>query len=181
MQNEQVLSVDQTLTTDNQGEALFSGLPAGRYKFRATASNHQEVAGRFAIKPGNTATQNIFLDYNLVTVQWAVREITIQDRYEVTLNATFETNVPAAVVLLEPPVVNLPELRKGDVFYGEFNLTNYGLVRADNLRPGLPTSDAYLRFEFLTQIPTQSGGEAAHHAALPSRGAEVVQSGPRPP
>jgi len=154
VQNEQVVSVTASQTTDSQGETFFTGLAAGRYKFRATAPNHQEVAGRFTIKPGVTAAQDIFLDYNLVTVQWSVRETTIQDRYEITLSATFETNVPAAVVVLEPPVVNLPELKQGDVFYGEFTLTNYGLIRADNIKPTLPTSDAMVRYEFLTQIPT---------------------------
>jgi uncharacterized membrane protein YgcG len=167
VQNEQVLSIERTLATDQLGEAFFSDLPAGRYRFRATASSHQEAAGRFTVKPGTTATQGVFLDYDLVAVQWSVRETTIQDRYEITLNATFETNVPAAVVLLEPQVVNLPALRKGDVFYGEFNLTNYGLIRADNLRPDLPTSDEYLRFEFLTEIPHSL--EAKQRVTLPYR------------
>ena len=110
MQNEDVASVIHELVTDSLGEALFQGLPAGRYKFRARASNHQEVGGRFVVKPGITHNQSIFLDYNLVTVEWSVREITIQDRYEITLNATFETDVPAAVVVMQPASVNLPRI-----------------------------------------------------------------------
>lgn len=173
VQNEQVLSIERTLNTDAYGEAFFNDLPAGRYKFRANAANHQEVGGRFTIKPGTTATQDIFLDYNLVTVSWSVREITIQDRYEITLSATFETQVPAPVVILEPQAVNLPSLKAGDVFYGEFNLTNYGLVRAENIKPQLPQSDAYLRFEFLAEIPAAM--EAKQRITIPYR-AVALQS-----
>lgn len=159
VQNEQVASISQTLNTDSLGEAFFTNLPAGNYKYRASATNHQEVAGRFSIKPGVTGAQDIFLDYNLVTVEWSVKEITIQDKYEITLSATFETNVPAAVVVLQPTSVTLPKLNAGDVFYGEFTLTNYGLIRADNVSAQLPKSDAYLRYEFLSAIPTSLGAK----------------------
>lgn len=153
VQNEDVVTVTQELVTDSFGEALFQNLPAGRYKFRAKANNHQEVGGRIIVKPGITFNQSVFLDYNLVTVEWSVREITIQDRYEITLNATFETDVPAAVVVMQPASINLPKMAAGDVYYGELTLQNYGLVRADNLKQQLPRSDAYFRYEFLVDVP----------------------------
>lgn len=155
LQNELVSSVVYTLTTDNLGEALFATIPAGSYRFKASASNHQEMGGRLTVKPGVTQTQAIFLEYNLVTVEWSVREVTIQDRYEITLQATYETDVPAPVVMLEPASVNLPLMKAGEVYYGEFTLTNYGLTRADNVRQKLPASDAFFRYEFLTAFPEQ--------------------------
>ncbi|AOX99690.1 hypothetical protein BJP62_04000 [Jeongeupia sp. USM3] len=154
LQNEDVTTVTQELVTDSMGEALFQSLPAGRYKFRAKAANHQEVGGRLQIKPGITYTQPVFLDYNLITVEWSVREIAIQDRYDIILNATFETDVPAAVVMMQPTSVNLPKMNAGDVYYGELSLTNYGLIRADNVQQHLPKSDGYFRYEFLTEIPS---------------------------
>jgi hypothetical protein len=153
LQNEEVATVTYALSTDNLGEALFQGVPAGRYKFRAKANNHQEVAGRLTVRPGVSLTQPVFLDYNLITVEWSVREVTIQDRYDITLNATFETNVPAAVVVMQPASVNLPKMNSGDVFYGELVLTNYGLVRADRVRQRLPAGDAFFRYEFLVEVP----------------------------
>lgn len=155
LQNEDVVTVTQQMVTDSLGEALFQNMPAGLYKFRATAANHQEIGGRLQIKPGITYNQSVFLDYNLITVEWSVREITIQDRYEITLNATFETDVPAAVVMLQPASTNLPKMNAGDVFYGEFVLTNFGLVRADEVKQKLPQSDAFFRYEFLVDVPTQ--------------------------
>ena len=153
IQNEQVFTFEETLYTDDFGEAFFQDLPAGSYTFRASAENHQDKTGRFRIKPGVTGTERVFLDYNLVSVQWSVREITIQDRYEIVLNATFETNVPAAVLVSEPVSVTLPEMTPGDVFYGEFKLTNHGLVRADNFTFNMPADDEFFRYEAMAGIP----------------------------
>lgn len=167
MQNEDVPAIAQEITTDNIGEAMFTALPAGSYKFRARATNHQEIAGRLLVKPGITATQPVFLDYNLVTVEWSVREITIQDRYDITLNMTYETDVPAAVVVMQPAGINLPKMNSGDVYYGEITLTNFGLVRADNVKQQLPTSDPFFRYEFLAEVPTTLAPK--QHVTIPFR------------
>ncbi len=167
VQNEEVLSVERTLSTDAYGEALFEGLPAGRYRFRASASNHQDTLGRFSIKPGITTSEAVFLDYNLVTVEWSVTEITLEDSYEVSLQATYETDVPAAVVVVEPSSTSLPAMAPGDVFHGELRLTNYGLIRADNLTFELPGEDAYFRYEFQQGLPAQL--EAKQSLVIPYR------------
>ena len=167
IQNERVPDQRFTLATDALGEAYFSNVPAGRYRFRATAPNHQEATGSIVVKPGLTVTQDLLLNNSLVSVQWSVRETTIVDRYDITLALTFETNVPAPVVLIEPPVTNLPKLNAGDVYYGELTLTNYGLVRAENLAPQLPQSDAFLRYEFLGTIPASL--DAKQRLAIPYR------------
>lgn len=167
VQNEDVATISHALVTDSLGEALFQNLPAGRYTYRAKASNHQELGGRFQIKPGITLNQPIFLDYNLVTVEWSVKEITIQDRYEITLNATFETDVPAAVLVIQPTSINLPKMNAGDVYYGELTLTNFGLIRADNVTQTLPQNDAYFRYEFLVDVP--SSLQAKQRVTIPYR------------
>lgn len=167
LQNEDVASETYNGVTDSQGEAYFQSLPAGRYTFRVRASNHQETGGRLQIKPGVTLNQPVFLDYNLIQVEWNVREITIEDRYEITLNATFETDVPAAVLILQPGVVNLPKMAVGDVFYGELNLQNYGLIRADNLQVSLPADDEFFKYEFLVSLP--SSLEAKQRITIPYR------------
>ncbi len=167
IQNEQVLSVQQTKYTDSLGEILFTDLPSGVYKYRASAANHQEQIGRLWIKPGITASEQLFLDYNLVTVEWEVRETTIQDKYEIVLTATYQTNVPAAVVVIEPKSVTLPDMKAGDVFYGEFTLTNYGLVRAQNMTFALPPSNSTYKYEILKGLPTSL--EAKERFTLPYR------------
>ncbi|WP_257644019.1 Ig-like domain-containing protein [Luteimonas salinisoli] len=167
VQNEAVISQFYELTTDAYGEAYFQDLPAGSYRYRASAPNHQEAGGRFSIKPGLTVNQSVFLEYTLVTVEWSVREITIEDRYEIILNATFETDVPAPVVMLQPTSINLPKMAAGEVFQGELVLTNYGLVRADDVTATLPGDDSYFKYEFLAQPPNSL--EAKQRVRLPYR------------
>jgi hypothetical protein len=49
------------------------------------------------------------------------------------------------VVIASPTSVTLPKMRAGDVFNGEFKLSNYGLIRADALTINLPPNDAHLK------------------------------------
>ena len=94
------------------------------------------------------------MDYNLVTVEWEVNEITIEDKYEIVLTAVYETDVPAAVVIAEPTSINLPAMQSGDVYNGEFTVTNHGLVRADNVSFTLPRDAQHFDFEFLGGLPS---------------------------
>jgi hypothetical protein len=167
LQNEAVSTVTSSLNTDSLGEAYFTDLPAGTYKFHATASDHQDVIGRLTVKPGITVSQDIFLDYNLVSVSWSVTPVTVTDSYTITPTVTFVTSVPAPVVVVEPMSVQLPPMKPGDVFLGELTLSNYGLVRADNLVFNPPPSDAFFRYEFLANIPTTL--EAKQRITIPYR------------
>ncbi len=161
LQNQLVPSIQTNLVTDNLGEAFFQNLPTGQYSYRVTAPKHDGVNGRIWIRPGATASQQVNTVYNLVSVEWSVVPITLQDRYEITLNATFETDVPAPVVTINPGVVNLPQLFAGDVYYGEFSLFNHGLIRADHLTFALPASDGYLEYEVLGGIPDHLNAKQA--------------------
>lgn len=100
-----------------------------------------------------TTNVDAFLEYKLVTVEWSVNEITIQDKYELVLNATYETNVPAPVVVIEPMSINLPDMKAGEVFNTELTITNYGLVRADGVNFKLPSGDSNFKYETSAVIP----------------------------
>lgn len=159
VQNQKVTAVKVIKTTGVTGRVLFDSLPAGQYRFRATALSHQDMAGAFWVKPNLTTSQEVFLDYNLVTVNWAVNQVTITDQYQINLNVVYETDVQAAVVVIEPASITLPQMQPGDVFTGEFRMTNHGLVRADNLNFSLPVEDNY-RYELLKGgIPTSLGAK----------------------
>lgn len=153
LQNRKVLSAEFTASTDEKGQALLKDLPAGEYSYRLSAWDHEDLTGQLWIKPGLTQDERVFLKSKLVTVEWSVKEISLQDRYDILLNATFKTNVPTALVMIEPLSINLPPMRRGDVFQGELTLTNYGLIRADNVTAKLPTGDARARIEYLREVP----------------------------
>ena len=154
LQNEKVLTEDYTLTTDDAGEVQFNDLPAGWYKCRVNAANHQQYIGRVQVSPGITVTREVFLDYNLVTVNWEVIETTITDKYDIVLTAEYETDVPAPVVVAEPASISLPDMKAGEVLNGEIRFINYGLIRAENLSLELPESDENFKYEFtLSGLP----------------------------
>jgi len=152
LQNLDVPEYNYQASTDELGELYYPEIQAGNYRYRISASNHEVLAGQIRILPGIVRNLDLFMPYNLVSVEWQVNEIVLEDRYEIVLSGTFETDVPAAVVVMEPFSIRLPEMRKGDVLNGEITLTNYGLIRADNLKMYLPQSDNFFRYEFLSSV-----------------------------
>lgn len=151
-------TVAGTAVTGADGRATFPTLDTGHYRYVATAPSHASATGFFTVRPDVTWFEEPFLDYELVSFEWSVTETTIQDRYDVTLTATFQTQVPAPVVLIEPMSINLPDMQGGEEFTGEITITNYGLVRADHvvftpppLQP--PNDDGFFSIEFLGDVP----------------------------
>ncbi|MBT9554709.1 MAG: discoidin domain-containing protein, partial [Myxococcales bacterium] len=143
-----------TKTTDASGEVLFSDLPVGTYKYRVSAAGHPASAGSIVIKAGVSGATEVFLSTELVTIEWEVNETTIEDKYTIVLQATFETDVPAAVVTMTPASVVIPDgLQPGDAFTGQITFTNQGLIRAEELLPTLPSSPDY-KFELQGAMPT---------------------------
>ena len=153
LQKESGSQVVTSRVSDVLGEAQFADLPVGSYIVRVSASKHDTYGGRIWVKPGVVTVKEVFLQYNLVTVEWKVVPTTIQDQYEVVLTATFETAVPAPVVIMEPTSVALPDMKAGEVLNVELRIVNHGLIRAQNVAFTPPASDEYLRFELLTAVP----------------------------
>lgn len=166
----------KTLTTDTAGEAMFVDLPTGTYKYRVSATGHDATGGNFVVKPGVTGTNEVFLSSQLVTIEWEVNETTIEDKYEIVLHATFETDVPAAVVVAEPPSVALPAMSQGDVFLGEYTLTNYGLIKAQAMKVTWPTNHADYKFELLVTPPEEIA--AKQSVTVPYRITRISSSEP---
>lgn len=155
LQNEALTADIRNATTNAQGIAEFTTIPPGNYRWRASAANHNDASGRITVSAGLTANERVFLDYQVVSIEFSVTETTIRDVYNVTLEASYQTQVPAPVVLLEPMSINLPALQQGEEFTGELTLSNYGLVRADDVKFALPQSDENFKYEFFGQLPTQ--------------------------
>ncbi len=154
LQNETVATEVYTARTDAAGEAVFSDIPAGLYACRVSADGHNPHSGTVKIKPSVAASESVFLMNRLVTVEWSVTETTIEDVYEIEAVATFETDVPAPVVVFEPAGIVLPSgMKAGDVHRGEFKMTNRNLVRAENIRFELPENDPYFQFELADALP----------------------------
>lgn len=153
LQNEAVLTEEYNVITDNQGIATLTNLPPGVYRYRASAANHMDASGRVVVRPNATVNEHIFLEYQTVNIEFGVSETTVEDIYDINVEATFNTQVPAPVVLLEPLAINLAGMLPGEERTGEITLTNYGLVRADNVIFNAPHSDSQFQYEFFGDIP----------------------------
>lgn len=154
IQHETIPSLNAEVNSNAEGIAELSGLAAGHYIWRASAAGHNDANGRVEIQPAITRDENVFLDMDVVSIEWSVTETTVPDQYDVVVEATYQTEVPAPVVLIEPPYINLPELQTGEEFSGELTISNYGLVRADNVVFTPPQDDAYLDYEFMGEVPS---------------------------
>jgi RHS repeat-associated protein len=148
------LAFTTTAVSDALGEARVRDLPAGRYRVRISARNHNDKQDRIWIQPGVTLGCSYTLESPLITVEWSVEETTIQDQYEIMLSATYQTDVPAAVVVIEPRSVTIPDMQVGEVFNGEFSVKNYGLICAENVSMEQATVDEFYKFELLAPLPS---------------------------
>ncbi|NVK44294.1 MAG: carboxypeptidase regulatory-like domain-containing protein [Oceanospirillaceae bacterium] len=167
LQNELVYSQVYEATSNEFGDVTIEGIPAGRYTYRVSAFDHETITGRLWVKPDTVTSETAFLMNKLISVEFEVKEITIEDRYEIVLSATYETNVPAPVVTIEPMMINLPMMDRGQVYQGELVITNHGLINANSIQDRLPRGDSYARFEYQRALPETL--EAGQVFVLPYR------------
>lgn len=140
-----------TGSTGADGNWLVSDVPTGDYNYRVSASGHTTVAGRVTVKSDTTEYVRALLQNSFVTVAWEVVPVPLEDRYEVTLKTTFETNVPAPVLIADPPSLVHPMTRPG-VSYATFKVTNRGLIAGNDFRINPQTSSPGMRIEVLVDV-----------------------------
>lgn len=121
--------VKLTATTDAAGEAWFPEVPTGLYQVRGSAPGHTDQLASLSVKPGLTAWTDMLLPIPAVTIEWEVVEKTIEDAYDIVLSATFETDVPGAVLVFDPPSFAIPDGLEGP-FNTELELRNAGNIAA---------------------------------------------------
>ncbi|MCB2154770.1 carboxypeptidase regulatory-like domain-containing protein [bacterium] len=134
--------------TDENGEWLLDDVPTGEYSYRVSAPGHTNVVGRVVVKADQTEVVRAFLVNQFVTVEWTVEPHPVEDRYEIKLESTFETHVPAPVLIIDPPsLVHLMD-RPG-TSYAEFDATNRGLIAGNHFNLDPIASSPGMRVELL--------------------------------
>ena len=75
---------------------------------------------------------------------WSVTPVTIKETYTFTIEATFVTQVPMPVIIIDPIIVNIDKLEREVQVFGStsysYTVTNYGLIDADVMTIYLPSS-----------------------------------------
>ncbi|CAF2853828.1 unnamed protein product [Rotaria sp. Silwood2] len=122
------------------------------YEVRVQASKHRSVSRMITIDLSSDGTEwPIFLQRQLVSYQWTVTPTEVEQEYTFTLEAIFETHVPAPVVTMTPSVLSLDDMENGLLDRVDLLLTNHGYIRADNIQIRLPNSHPFLKFRILQQ------------------------------
>lgn len=137
-----------TNRTDINGQLTYTQLPIGFYDYQISADKHTTKNGEIYVRAGVTKEERILLDIPVVKVDWSVTETVIEDKYDIVVDATYETDVPQPVIVIEPAVVKLPAMKYGDVVTGALKITNKGLVSLDDIASSLPQSDNYINYTF---------------------------------
>ncbi|KAF0143500.1 MAG: fibronectin type III domain-containing protein [Nitrospirae bacterium] len=153
LQHQTLTELIYSLRTAADGTVMLYDIPEGRYSFNISATGHKSYSGTFVISPGITTTVPVALEVTLVQVEWSVTPIVIQDRYEIVVTQTFQTNVPTPVLVIEPASITVPELAPGQVFNGEFAVANYGLIALNDVNIQFPTSFGEYNIELLATVP----------------------------
>ena len=152
-----------TEETSADGEVLFESLAEGDYVVTVTAEGHdsfrrsvhvsgapnpscetvaaarrRNVLPKDGGAPGITAIR-AFLPCQTVRYTFTVVPTTVKDRYTLTVESVFETQVPIPVITVDPPSVDL-SLFEGDEFQINFTVSNQGLIAAQNVEFQLPST-----------------------------------------
>ena len=142
-------------TTDAEGELSFLDITEGMYNYKVQAPGHELVVGTLEIASDVVTPIEVFMNNVFVTYEWSVQPMTLTDNYDMTLQATFETQVPAPVIVIEPAYQKL-DIEIGSTFVGEYRVTNHGLVALDDVVVNM-TGDPGLRVETLVTDITRLG------------------------
>ena len=148
-------------TTDQDGYARFTDINEGAYTIFVTASKHSSYTQNVMVGPGETTEHLAYVSYQAISVSFNVEETTVEDKYDITSEFVYETQVPVPVVEMDcPDQIDLQKVVDGGELLYNIVLTNKGLINANNVCLSLPQEDgidfmALTPFSGLTLTPGQ--------------------------
>ena len=108
-------------------------LTEGYYNLYVTADNHDTYSNNIYVDPGMETLKEINLSVQGIKVDWKVEETEIEDEYEIVTTVTYETNVPAPIVVVDlPSRIDGEILKEGESLVFNATLTNKGLINAED-------------------------------------------------
>ena len=135
-----------TLTTErDNGSATFFDIYEDRYEIFIEAPDHLSVS-QIIVTSLDNPTLVIFMQRETVTCTWSVTPVEFQDTYVLTIEADFVTHVPVPVVTVTPREFDLDELELGFFSSIQLNITNHGLIRANDVSIEVANNHPFLEF-----------------------------------
>ena len=125
-------------TTNATGALLFANLPTGQYNYVVSIEGYSTESDIVTIYPGEPLPVNVSLYTNMMDASFTVEPIQIQDQYFVTLNFTYQTEIPPPFLLPVPPVLDYYADRayaynNGYNMTQEFTILNTGLIAVSDI------------------------------------------------
>ena len=137
------IRISMTTERDN-GSATFLNIYEDRYELFIEAPDHLSLH-QIIVTSLDNPTLIMFMQRQMVTYTWSVTPVEYQDTYVLTIEADFVTHVPIPVVTVTPSEFDLEELELGFISSIQLNITNHGLIRANDTSIELP-NDWYFQF-----------------------------------
>jgi len=82
--------------TDSNGIVTFEDVPIGEYTYTIRAKAKKHVTGTANVMPMHeSAMVEVTMETEPVQIEWSVVPTTIEDKYDIQLDLTFETNIPS--------------------------------------------------------------------------------------
>ncbi|HEY9690604.1 MAG TPA: Calx-beta domain-containing protein [Oculatellaceae cyanobacterium] len=120
---------------DADGILSRTDLAEGYYTLKINADNHDYYQQNIYIGAGETENIQAFLSRQTVKYTWTVTPTEIEDQYTISVQSTFETDVPIPVVTIDPPLIDLKDLQAvGQVTQIDMVVTNHGLIAAKDIK-----------------------------------------------
>ena len=136
--------ITQSTQQDN-GTVTFSDIHEDRYELFVEAPDHRPLRQVIVLKVENPQI-TVFIERQTVRYTWSVTPVSYQDSYVLNIEADFETHVPIPVVTIIPTKISLDDLELGIITSFQLNITNHGLIRANDLTLQLPKNHPFLHF-----------------------------------
>ena len=136
MQNVDLQVELNPLATDINGYVTVTNLQEGNWNWQVSANGHSARVGSVNVVGGQTvpvAPPDTRLSRSLVTVNFTVVPVPFTDKYDIQIEQTFETHVPAPVLVLDPTYLHFDNVKPG--FEVNFIVTakNHGLIALNNV------------------------------------------------
>ena len=145
--------------TDSFGHAEFQDIPEGIYVLLVEAERHDGYQTTVTIDPGRTTEELVFISFQAISYSWTVVPTEIEDKYKITLELVYETNVPMPVVAIDMPQ-SMPVLVGDETYSFMVTLSNLGLITAEDVDLDLPENDAEYEFVFVDNKHTIAAKES---------------------
>ena len=138
-------------TTSTDGQVYFNEVPEGYYTLFVTAPKHDSYMQNVLVSPGETTEHLATISYQAISISYRVEETTVEDKYKIVSEMTYETQVPVPVVVIHSPdSLDLYSVEEGKELLYYITVENTGLITAQNVCVEVPEREGF-RFTPLTE------------------------------